>query len=87
MSINERFDQVIKTLYRGNKRAFAQAIGVSATVVENVVGSRKGKPSYDVLEKICANANISAEWLITGNGEMTRSSNTGNKAVVQERFA
>ena len=38
MNINERFEEVIKTLYRGNKRAFAQAIGVSATVVENVVG-------------------------------------------------
>lgn len=86
MSINERFEQVIKTLYRGNKRAFAQAIGVSATVVENVVGSRKGKPSYDVLAKICANANISAEWLITGNGDMIRSSNVGNKAIIQESF-
>lgn len=39
MNINERFEEVIKTLYRGNKRAFAQAIGVSATVVENVVGT------------------------------------------------
>lgn len=87
MSINERFEQVIKTLYRGNKRAFAQAIGVSATVIENVVGSRKGKPSYDVLAKICANANISAEWLITGNGDMIRSSNVGNKTVIQESFA
>ena len=60
MSINERFEQVIKTLYRGNKRAFAQAIGVSATVIENVVGSRKGKPSYDVLVKICA------KWSLQG---------------------
>ena len=57
-------------MYGGNKRAFANAIGVSATVIENVVGTRQGKPSYDVLEKVCANANISAEWLLMERGEM-----------------
>ena len=49
MNINERFEEVIKTLYRGNKRAFAQAIGVSATVVENVVGTRKGNMNFEFL--------------------------------------
>ena len=70
MSINERFETIIKVLFAGNKRAFALHVGISPTVVENVVGTRKGKPSYDVLEKVCANANISAEWLILGHGEM-----------------
>ena len=72
MTINARFEEIINSLYKGNKRAFAQSVGISATVVENVVGTRKGKPSYDVLEKVCANANISAEWLLTGKGEMQR---------------
>ena len=66
MTINERFEIIIQVLFQGNKRAFAKAVGISPTVVENVVGSRKGKPSYDVLEKVCANANISAEWLFFG---------------------
>lgn len=70
MTINERFEKIIQILFKGNKRAFALHIGVSPTVIENVVGSRKGKPSFDVLEKVCANANISAEWLLLGNGEM-----------------
>ena len=70
MTINERMNHIIKELYGGNKRAFANAIGVSATVIENVVGTRQGKPSYDVLEKVCANANISAEWLLMERGEM-----------------
>ncbi len=70
MSINERFETIIKVLFAGNKRAFAFHIGVSPTVVENVVGTRKGKPSFDFLEKVCANANVSAEWLIMGKGEM-----------------
>ena len=38
MTINERMNHIIKELYGGNKRAFANAIGVSATVIENVVG-------------------------------------------------
>lgn len=70
MTINERMNHIIKELYGGNKRAFVNAIGVSATVIENVVGTRQGKPSYDVLEKVCANANISAEWLLMERGEM-----------------
>lgn len=70
MTINERFETIIKVLFGGNKRAFALHIGVNPTVVENVVGTRKGKPSFDFLEKVCSNANISAEWLLMGKGEM-----------------
>lgn len=69
MTINERFQTIIDILFNGNKRAFAIHVGVSPTVVENVVGKRQGKPSFDFLEKVCANANISAEWLLMGNGE------------------
>ena len=35
-------------------------------MVENIVGTRKGNPSYEVLRKVCANANISAEWILFG---------------------
>ena len=52
MTVNDRLQQVIDVLYGGNKRAFSTAIGVNPTVIENIVGSRKGKPSYDVLFKI-----------------------------------
>lgn len=72
MSINERFQSVIDVLYNGNKRAFAMSIDVAPTVIENVVGKRQGKPSFDVLCALCANANISAEWILRGEGEMMR---------------
>ena len=72
MTINERVNTIITELYNGNKRAFSIYIGVSPTVIENVVGTRQGKPSYDVLEKICAKANISGDWLLTGNGSMLK---------------
>lgn len=83
MDINERFEAIIQTLYGGNKRAFAKAVCVSPTVIENVVGSRRGKPSYDVLYKVCANANISAEWLLCGKGDMmTKSTESINIKVM-----
>ena len=42
MTINERFEAIIQVLFAGNKRAFALHVGISPTVVENVVGTRKG---------------------------------------------
>jgi phage repressor protein C with HTH and peptisase S24 domain len=86
-SINSRFTQLINELYKGNKRAFAQAIDVSPTVIENVVGTRQGKPSYDVIDKICANANVSPEWLLTGKGSMLRDSAIAVPKDNQERVA
>ena len=71
MSINERFGLIIKTLFNGNQKAFSDTVGVAPTVVQNVVGSRKGKPSFDVIQKILiAIANLNADWLITGRGKM-----------------
>lgn len=72
MTINERFDELIKVLYGGNKRAFAKALEVAPTVIENVVGSRQGKPSFEVIAKVCALANINAEWVVCGTGDMMK---------------
>ena len=70
MTINKRFETIIKELYGNNQSSFAKAIGVTPTVIANVVGARQGKPSYDVMAKVCANANISPRWLLTGSGNM-----------------
>ena len=72
MDINKRFEAIINSVYKGNQSAFAKAIGVTPTVIANVVGARQGKPSFDVISKICANANISADWLLTGEGAMLK---------------
>ena len=82
MKINERLSLIINELYKGNKRSFSKQIGVSPTVIENVMGTRQGKPSFDVLEKICSNANISPEWLLTGNGDMLRGGQAKPGAVM-----
>lgn len=69
MTINERFTVIINTLYNGNKSAFAKAIGVAPSVVDNIVGKRQGKPSYDVIEKVSALAAVNLNWLISEIGE------------------
>lgn len=71
-NINTRLRTIIDTLYKGNKRAFSIAVGVNPTVIENIVGGRHSKPSYDVLCKIITNANISERWLISGTGSMLK---------------
>lgn len=69
--INDRIHELIIYFAEGNKRRFSQLTSLSPSVIENLVGSRQGKPSFDVLEKIvCAFADINADWLITGRGEM-----------------
>ena len=72
MSINERFSQMISALYKGNKSAFASAIGVTPSVVDNIVGKRQGKPSFEVVEKVSALAELNIDWLITGKGNMLK---------------
>ena len=73
MSINARFNQIITTLFNGKKSAFASAISVAPSVVDNIVGKRQGKPSFEVVEKISAIAELNMEWLITGKGNMLKS--------------
>lgn len=73
MTINERVQKIIDELYSGNKRAFSSAVGISPNVTENIVGKRKGSPSFDVTNKIVYSIeNINAEWFITGEGEMLK---------------
>ena len=69
MTINERFNSIINTLFDGNKSAFAASVGVSPSVVDNIVGKRQGKPSFDVIEKVSALAEVNVIWLITGEGD------------------
>lgn len=70
-SINGRILLIINTLFKGNKRAFSQAVGVLPTVTENLVGRRQSAPSFEVASKIIKSlVNVNAEWFLTGKGEM-----------------
>lgn len=72
-NINERIQAIINKLYNGNVSEFERASSIKPSTIKNIVGSRQTKPSYDILELIIRNnVQISAEWLLTGKGEILR---------------
>lgn len=79
MTVNDRFNEIIDSLFKGNKSAFAAAVGITPSVVDNIVGKRHGKPSFGVILKVSAIADINIEWLITGKGDMLKDAPSGYK--------
>ena len=73
MTINERIKIVIDH-YKMNQNSFSKAIGLNNnTTIGNIVSTRMNAPSFDVLLRIMQTfVDISADWLITGNGEMLK---------------
>lgn len=75
MSINARIAEIIKA-FGDSESAFAKRLEVSSSVMFNIVNpkGRKSYPSGPVLEKLLSlelgGKQISAEWLMRGNGEM-----------------
>ena len=84
MTINDRISDLIEALAY-NENSFAKRIGVSASVVFNMVNpkGRKSYPSGPVLEKLLAlekdGNRVSANWLIRGEGDMFE----GSKQAVE----
>ena len=72
MQVQDRIRKIADELFNGNISAFCRAIDVKQPTMNTILGERKSKPSYDVLLNI-VNAkalNISAEWLLNGEGDM-----------------
>lgn len=68
MTINERLSKLIRILFGGNKSALASRLGVTPSVIDNIVGKRQSKPSFDLIEKLSSIEEINLDWLITGHG-------------------
>ena len=67
--INDRIAFLITALNH-NANSFADQLGVSATVIYNIIKGRRNKPSYDLLLKIISVFHhINTDWLIKGEGE------------------
>jgi hypothetical protein len=75
--VNNRIQQIVDEQFKGNISKFSRTVDIPQTTLSSILGKRESAPSYDVLNKIVgAKAlNISAEWLLTGEGEMQISSN------------
>lgn len=71
-TVNDRIGMLIKEL-NINKNSFSKAVNTSASVIQNIVGGRKSKPGYDLLNKIVGTFDVNPTWLLIGQGEMLRS--------------
>lgn len=72
-TINERILYIIDNQLNGNQKKFAEKINFAPQVIHNIISGRKSKPSFDVLNAIISSfVYISAEWLLTGEGEMLK---------------
>jgi hypothetical protein len=74
-TVTQRLNLMVDAFERGVKSAFAQRIGISQQGAHDLLGSRKGGPSFKVLTKILESyPQIRIEWLLLGEGEMLKDS-------------
>lgn len=72
-TINDRIQNIVDEHFNGNISAFGRASGIPQATLSSILGNRRSKPTFDVLNLIVSakSLNISPEWLMTGNGRMT----------------
>lgn len=74
-TIHERIALCVQVYGEGKNTLFAEKLGISEG---NIRGYIKGVvPKADVLEKIVRTCDISPEWLLTGKGEIKKSTEKG----------
>ena len=74
MSINERIQRLLDDFENGNQKAFSERLGVAPSSLNGIVGARQSDPSSKILNRILdVYANVNAEWLLSGKGNMTGS--------------
>lgn len=74
-SVNDRILSIVNELFNGNISSFARAVNVKQPTLNTILGERKSKPSFDIIQSIinASALNISSSWLITGEGPMLKS--------------
>lgn len=79
MNIIDRLQQVIE--HEGlTVASFAKKIGVGDQTIRGIVIQKRNNPGYELIYKISQAFDwLNIEWLITGEGEMTKSSKEDNE--------
>lgn len=68
--VNDRLLELIKEL-KMNKNSFSIKINVAPAVINNIIGGRRSRPSFDVMDKIKSKfPQVNMEWFVAGNGDM-----------------
>jgi transcriptional regulator with XRE-family HTH domain len=66
-----------------SRRELSRRAGLHPSHVEQLTANRVARPSQDVLDKIARAAGVSLEWLATGTGPRTRTSDAVPAIVLQ----
>ena len=76
MDINSRIRQIAEEVFSNNITAMAKASFISRTTIYSIIGEKEVSPGYDVIRRIAemSSPEINIEWLITGEGDMLKSS-------------
>ncbi|MBQ6100925.1 MAG: helix-turn-helix transcriptional regulator [Bacteroidales bacterium] len=76
IAINERvieaINHILSSKIESNKAVLAEKFGVKPAKFSEILNKRM-KAGMDIIQKLCINYGISADWLITGEGDMLRS--------------
>lgn len=84
-TINDRLEQVINSLFGGNKAAFAKSIDLPPTGMSNYIGNkRRSIPSSEIASKIVSVLGVDANWLLTGEGDMLKVAPAEQSNVVRD---
>lgn len=82
-TINDRIKKIVDELFNGNVSAFARKINIPQPTLKDIVGGKLSTPRADILEKIFGDKslNVSAEWLLSGKGEMLKNISENSEAT------
>ena len=78
-SISERIQALVDTFCNGKNLQFAKAIGVAESNIRSYLAGTQ--PKFDILSNIASKFAINCEWLLTGKGDMLKSSTTDEPIV------
>lgn len=75
IAINERVIEAIKSVlsskYGENQTEFAKNFNISPSKFTEILKKRM-KAGMDIIQKLCDEYDVSADWIVTGRGEMYR---------------
>jgi hypothetical protein len=70
-NVHDRIIQMVDHFGKGNKAAFGRVANIQSGVLAGIIGGRKNKPSFEVLQKILTGyPTVNPTWLLFGRGEM-----------------
>jgi transcriptional regulator with XRE-family HTH domain len=88
IAINERVIEAINAILSSglalNKADLAEKFGIKPAKFSEILNKRM-KAGMDIIQNLCIDYDISADWLITGEGSMYRSPAVMNEAPPPDR--